>query len=148
MKWSNAHCIFFHIGWLNDTLTIAILAEGLNSQLRLYAVHKTDGFRSRHPGCSSCAPLDAIGSPAHVVSCITSKWRLSSHTVDEGIFSVLPPQNLLGLGSLYQDNGSPALGKPYEKFVRKRAIVKYQSQNVSSDGGDAVLYYFEKSVQF
>ena len=48
------------IGWTNDILTIVILPEGSN-QLRLYAVHKTDGFRSRHPGCSSCTPLEIIG---------------------------------------------------------------------------------------
>ena len=61
-----------------------------------------------------------LGSPAHVVSCATNKWRLSSNTVDDGIFSSLP-QNLLGLGSLYQENGSPVLepdtGNPYRVRV-------------------------------
>ena len=101
-------------------LTIAMLPDGHHNQLKLYAVHKTDGFRSRHPGCSSCTPLEALSSPAHVISCATTKWRLGSNTVDEAVFSSLP-QNLVALGSLYNENGTPVLepdtGNPYRVRV-------------------------------
>ena len=66
-----------------------------------------------------------IGSPAHVISCASAKWRLSPQTVDEQVFAAgtgNTTQNVvLGLGSLYQENGSPALepdtGNPYRVRV-------------------------------
>ena len=55
------------MGWINDNLTVALLTE--NSLLiHLYAVHKTDGHRSRQPGCAECEGLQSIQSPAHLTS--------------------------------------------------------------------------------
>lgn len=58
------------MGWISDNLTIALVKES-SSHLHLFAVHKTDGHRSRHPHCNECAGLTKLQSPAHVISMVS-----------------------------------------------------------------------------
>jgi hypothetical protein len=113
------------MGLSPDTNNLMILTTevgGAANQMRVYTVHKTDGFRSRHPGCARCQPLEEIQSPAHVLSCVTSKWRLSSPMVDE--FLMAPrASTLMALASLCindRDNtlaNEPDSGNPYRVRV-------------------------------
>ena len=89
-------------GWINELLTLFLMVEGSN-KLHVYSLHKTDGHRTRHPGCSSCPILENIQSPSHVVSCSMVKWRLPRSLVDEHIST--NSVSLL-LASLFASDGS------------------------------------------
>ena len=100
-------------GWINELLTLFLMVEGSN-KLHVYSLHKTDGHRTRHPGCASCPVLENVQSPSHVVSCSMVKWRLPKSMVDEHIST---NSISLVLASLFSPEGSPVvepeLGLPY-----------------------------------
>lgn len=105
------------LGWVAESLVIAILPEnGPSNQIRVFVVHKTDGFRSRHPGCANCRPLEDVPSPAHVISCAASKWQLQASVLDDIVLGSKSSTNVL-LASLCLPDGSLAMepdsGLPY-----------------------------------
>ena len=66
-------------------------------------LQKTEGFRGRHP-LSDARVLDALTSPAHVVSCTSTRWQLTSSQVDQ----VLAGDFQVGLATLCPDPASPS----------------------------------------
>ncbi len=68
-----------------DRQCVVVLAyDPGRAAVRVYTMQKTEGFRGRHPCCSSgrCPALEALSSPAHAVSCATTRWQISSAAAD------------------------------------------------------------------
>ena len=97
-------------GWINDLLTLFLMTEGSN-KLHVASLHKTDGYRSCHPGCRDACPV-IQWSPAHVLSCCQDKWRLPRPLFDNQVSTVT-----FLLASLFTDGGSlvsePESGQAY-----------------------------------
>ncbi len=77
------------IGACGDGSATLLIYDAGQCLARVYSVHKTDGFRTRHPACARCPALEALPAQAHILSCAgTSKWRLTAAQVDVVLGSI------------------------------------------------------------
>lgn len=107
------------MGWINDNLTIALMTE-TSAIIQLYTIHKTDGHRSKQPGCAECEGLQSIQSIAHLTSMATTNWRLSDQAVDENMGYANKSSTSIALASLCNEDNlaaEPESGHPYRVRV-------------------------------
>ena len=101
---------------LTSTDQVVLLAYTKGSETAsLFTLSKSEGFRGKHPVCSQCVGLEALSSPAHVISCAISRWQLSPATVDPLVAAI--PTAVVSLVTLLEPSGTyvlePDTGYPY-----------------------------------
>ena len=116
-----------------DKNILLVTYDGIGDIGRIYIIQKTEGFRGRHPVCSHCPSLETMSSPAHIVSCASTKWQLNNSQI-EHIVGLNRPMIQLALASLVENgSGGKFTLEPDQETPYRIRILGCETQSVSPE---------------